>query len=322
MAFKISNELKIGILVTTALVVLILGFNFLRGKGAFSTDIAYHTYYDNVGGLTEAANVLLQGLKVGKVAAIELQPDHKVKVTFLLKKDVKLYEGVVAVMNSDNLLAGTKVINLVFPEQAPAQPTFIEEDGFIPSEPSSDMMGEITNNIKPILGTANKAVSSLDSILLSINHILNDDARVHINQSLKYMEATMKDLSTLANALNKQTNNLAGVLQNANNITGNLAKSNEQISGTLNNLNDFSGQLKNAPIEQTLKELRNTAESLNQIMAKLNDKNGSLGLMVNDPKLYNNLSGSLESLDILLEDLKKHPSKYINISVFGKKAAQ
>ncbi len=319
MAFKVTNELKIGLMVTISLVVLIIGFNFLRGKGVFSSDVAYHTYYENVSGLNEAASVLLQGLKVGKVSEISLQDDHRVKVTFLIKKEVKLFEGVHVEMATDNLLAGTKVLNLIFPENKTESQNIIASDGFIPSDPANNMMGEITDNIKPILGTANKAVSSLDSILLSINHILNEDARVHINQSLKHLEASMKDLSTLANALNQQTNSLAAVLNNASSITNNLAQNNAQITGTLENLNTFTGQLKNAPIEATLKELQQTSQSLNQIMSKINSKEGSLGMMMNDPKLYNNLSESLESLDLLLEDLKKHPSKYINVSVFGRK---
>lgn len=320
MAKKITNELKIGILVTVCIVTFIFGFNFLRGNGVFSSDKTYYTIYDNVSGLQEASSILYNGLKVGKVSNIELQPDRKVKVSFRLQKDIVLYEGVSAQMFGDNLLAGSKAINLVFPTTIDSTSKIIEEDALVPSESASDLMGEITGNLKPILGTANKALSSVDSILLSINTIINDDASAHIDKSLMYLESTLKDLSKLANALNEQTHNIAGLLNNANSITGNLAKNNENITSTLGNLSAFTGQLKDAPLDKTLSELQQTVANLNGVVSKMNSKDGSIGLLLSDPKLYNNLTNAMSALDQLMSDLKAHPSRYINVSVFsGKK---
>lgn len=320
MAKKMTSELKIGILVTVCLVTFVLGFNFLRGNGVFSSDKTYYTIYDNVSGLQEASSVLYNGLKVGKVSDIELQPDRKVKVTFRLQKGITLYEGVSAQMFGDNLLAGSKAINLVFPANIDSTTKIIEEDELVPSQTQGDLMGELTGNLKPILGTANKALSSVDSILLSINTIINKDASSHIDKSLMHLETTLNNLSSLTNALNQQTNNIAGLLNNANSITGNLAKNNENISATLSNLNGFTNQLKDAPIDKTLKDLQQTVNNLNGIVSKLNSKDGSLGLLLSDDKLYYNLNGTLQSLEALMTDLKAHPSKYINVSVFsGKK---
>lgn len=319
MAFKISNEARIGALVVASIVVLIFGFNFLRGKGVFNSDVTYHTFFENTGGLQEAASVQLQGVKVGKVSQITLQADRKVKVEFQIDDEVHLIEGVKLQMGSDNLIAGTKNLYLIFPDETPANASIIPENGFIPVIPSSDLMSSLSENISPLLGTANKAVSSIDSILLSVNHIVNEDARIHINKSLMYLENTMSDMSKLANALNKQTNNIAGVLNNANEITGNLSKSNEDISQTLNNLNSFTGQLKDAPLDKTIEELQKTIANLNGVVAKANNPEGSVGLMLSDPKLYHNLTTTLKSLDVLVTDLQKHPSRYINISVFGRK---
>lgn len=319
MALKITNEAKIGALVIISLVILILGFNFLRGKGFFNTDNTYYTIIENSGGLQEAASVQLQGVKVGKVSDITLQPDRKVRVEFLLRNDIVLVEGVTLQMGSDNLLAGTKNLLINFPEQSNATAKSLPENSFIPIQPSSDLFSSITENISPLLGTANKAVSSIDSILLSVNSIVNEDARLHINKSLVYLEQTMSDMSKLAKALNSQTNNLAGVLNNANSITSNLSSSNEDIAQTLKNLNNFTGQLKDAPLDQAINDLQKTISNLNGVIAKANNPEGSVGLMLSDPKLYQNLTTTLKSLDELVTDLKKHPSRYINISVFGRK---
>ncbi len=320
MAVKISNEVKVGILVIVSLAVLILGFNFLRGKGVFNSDVVYHTYYENVSGLQEAASVKLHGFKVGKVSDIKLEADRRVRVEFLLSKDVTLYEGVKVQMTTDNLLAGTKSLSLIFPETTGT--LALKEGAFIPTVSDADLLSNITENISPLLGTANKAVSSIDSILLSLNAIVSEDAKKHINQSLTYLEQTMADMAKLANALNKQTNNIAGVLDNANNITHNLSKSNEDISQTLGNLNNFTGKLKDAPLDEAITDLQKTIANLNDVIKQANNPEGSVGLMLNDPNLYQNLTTTLKSLDELVSDLKKHPSRYINISVFGKKNKQ
>lgn len=320
MAVKISNEVKVGILVIVSLAVLILGFNFLRGKGVFNSDVVYHTYYENVSGLQEAASVKLHGFKVGKVSDIKLEADRRVRVEFLLSKDVTLYEGVKVQMTTDNLLAGTKGLSLIFPETTGT--LALKEGAFIPTVSDADLFSNITENISPLLGTANKAVSSIDSILLSLNAIVSEDAKKHINQSLTYLEQTMADMAKLANALNKQTNNIAGVLDNANNITHNLSKSNEDISQTLGNLNNFTGKLKDAPLDEAITDLQKTIANLNDVIKQANNPEGSVGLMLNDPNLYQNLTTTLKSLDELVSDLKKHPSRYINISVFGKKNKQ
>jgi phospholipid/cholesterol/gamma-HCH transport system substrate-binding protein len=317
MAKKISNEVKVGALVIITLAIFIFGFNYLRGKGLFNTDLVYHTYFDNVTGLQEAASVQLQGFKVGKVSDIALEADRRIRVEFQVKKDVALPQNVKVQLGSDNLIAGTKSLILVFPNE-PSQ-TFLKEGDYVEPIGSADLLSSLSSNISPILGTANKAVSSIDSILVSIHAIINDNAKNHIDQSLVYLESTMKDMSLLAEALNKQTNNLAGVLNNVNSITNNLSNSNEDISKTLANLNDFTGQLKDAPLDQAINDLQKTIANLNGVIAKANNPDGSVGLMLSDPKLYHNLTTTLSSLDALVTDLKQHPSKYINISIFGKK---
>lgn len=315
MAVKVKNEVKIGILVAVTITLFILGFNFLRGRGIFSSDKEYYSYYDNVQGLQESAAVQLNGYAIGKVSQIALQPDRKIKVTFRLKKDIKVPKGTTAQLASADLISGTKIISLNMTNA----PEYIAEGGLILGKASGGILDNLGDQVSPLLGIVQHTVSSLDTLLNTVNNTINDDTRKHLNSSFASLEVVLQQLSGLATQLNAQSGNLAGVIKNANSITGNLASSNERISNTLGNLESFSTSLNKAPIQQTVEELQRTAASLQGIVSKINDNNGSLGMLLSDKKLYNNLTGTLGSLNTLLEDINKHPAKYINISVFGRK---
>ncbi len=315
MAVKIKNEVKIGILVAVTITLFILGFNFLRGKGLFSSDKEYYSYYDNVQGLQESAAVQLSGYAIGKVSRIELQPDRKIKVTFRMKKDIKIPKGTTAQLAAADLISGTKIISLNMTNEQ----EYIAEGGMIPGKAAGGILDNLGDQVSPLLGVVQHTVSSLDTLLNTVNNTINDDTRKHLNSSFASLEVVLQQLSGLATQLNAQSGNLAGVIKNANSITGNLANSNERISNTLGNLESFSTSLNKAPIQQTVEELQRTATSLQGIVSKINDSNGSLGMMLSDKKLYNNLTGTLGTLNTLLEDINKHPAKYINISVFGRK---
>lgn len=318
MAFKISNELKVGVLVAATIVIFILGFNFLRGRGVFSSDKEYISYYDDVEGLQESAAVQLQGYTVGKVSEIHLQKDRKIKVVLLLKKAIEVPQGTIAQIVSNDLISGTKIISLNFGQS----PEHIPEGGVIEGKESSGILDNLGSQVSPLVGVVQHTIVSLDTLLNSVNSIVNEQSRTHLAHSMAALETGMVQLSQLATQLNAQSGNLAQVLQNANSITSNLANSNQQIVRTLDNLQAFSSTLKDAPVQQTMADLQKSAAALQAIVGKVNTNEGSLGLLLNDRKLYDNLSQTLGTLDALLSDVQAHPAKYINISVFGSKARQ
>lgn len=318
MAAKVKNEVKIGILVAATITLFILGFNFLRGKGLFSSDRKYYTYYDNIQGLQESAVVQLKGYGVGKVSQIQLQDDRRIKVTFTLKKDIKMPKGTVAQLAAADLISGTKIINLLMTNES----AYIPENSLVEGKEAGGILDNLGDQVSPLVGVLQHTVVSLDTLLNTVNNIINDDTRKHLNSSFASLEVALEQLSGLASQLNAQSGNLAGVIKNANSITGNLASSNERISNTLTNLESFSTSLNKAPIQETVEELQRTASSLQGIVSRINDNNGSLGMLLSDKKLYNNLTNSLGALDTLLLDLKAHPSRYINVSVFGSKAKE
>lgn len=316
MAAKISNEIKIGIMVVATLALFIFGFNFLRGRGVFSSENEYYVFYKDIKGLQEAAVIQLNGYNIGKVGKIELQPNNQLKVTLLVKKDIAIPQGTVAQLASSDLISGTKNITLVFGNSTAILPPESKMEG---KEPEG-LLDNLSSEVSPIMIAVHHAVTSLDTLLNTVNHIINEDTRRNLNASFASLEVTLKELSVLSKQLNAQSGNLAGVIKNANSITDNLANNNGHITNTLTNLESFSTSLNNAPIQQTVDDLQKTVGSLQGIVGKIDQNNGSLGLLLNDKKLYNNLSNTLGTLDTLLGDLKQHPAKYINVSVFGRKA--
>ncbi len=316
MAVKAKSELKIGILVAVAITLFILGFNFLRGKGFFSSDKEYYSYYDNIQGLQEAAAIQLNGYKVGKVSDIVLLDNQKIKVIFQVKKDIKIPVGSIAQLAANDLISGTKIISLSFSDRK----EYIKEDGYIEGKSATGILDNLGEQASPIFGVLQHTLVSLDTVINTINDLINEDTRKHLNASFASLEIVLQQLSQLSASLNAQSGNLAGVISNANSITGNLAAGNARITNTLTNLERFSDDLNKAPIQQTLNELHTAAAGLQNIVNSIDKNNGSLGMMLNDKTLYNNLTTTLSTLNTLLSDVKEHPTKYINVSVFGRKA--
>ena len=163
------------------------------------------------------------------------------------------------------------------------------------------------------------AVGTLDTVLGSINTVLDVNAQQDLRRSFANLSTTMEQLAQLTNRLNAESGQLTSIMRNTNSITANLASNNERINRILDNTALASDQLSKAPIEQTMRDLQATAAQLNEIAAKINTSQGSLGLLVNDTSLYRSLNTSLNTLTYLMADIEAHPARYINLSIFGRR---
>lgn len=319
MAIKMKNEFKIGLLVTIALVCLVLGYNFLRGRGLFSNEDKYYTFYDNVAGLQKSAMVTFEGVQVGKVIDIDLQSDRRIRVTIgLTNKEFFIPVGSKAQLVSDNLLAGTKVISL----QLSNNSNKLQPGDTLPSLASVGMLDGISDQMGPLFNSVNHTVTSIDTLVNSVNSIVNIQTKQHLDNTFTSLDATMNDLAKLSNALNAQTANLNAMMNNLNSVTGNLAKSNTQVTNILNNAEIATNKISQAKIQESFDNIEAATKSIQKTLKEIENSNGSLGMLIRDPKLYNNLNNALQSVDTVLGDLKKRPSRYINLSVFGRKAAE
>ena len=315
---KISNETKIGILAAFAITLLILGFNFLKGKTFFGKSHTLYAKYSNVQGLANSNPVMINGLQVGTVYSIT--PDKSMKqilVNMTLTKDVDIPKNSIATINTD--LLGTKSIVIHLGDAT----QFIPKNDTIATEPTTGIFNEILSKFDPVLGQLKHAVTSVDSVLGNFNKILDPSAKNNIGAMLENLNKTTANLITASASLNvllnTQTGALAGTLNNLNSFTGNLSKNNDKINSLVDNLDKTAGNLSKLELEKTLNTLNSTIGDLKGTIAKLNSNTGTVGLLLNDTRLYNNLTATANKLNLLIDDLKTNPKRYVNISVFGKK---
>lgn len=312
MAF--SKEARTGLLVAISIVVFLAGFYFLKGANLFSGENEYFVYYDNVQGLQSSASVQLKGLSVGRVSAIELVDSEKVRVTIAVSKKVAVPVGTTAELASADLL-GTKIIRLNM-----GTGTQVAEDGSIlPGSIEGGVIDNISLELSPLITDLRHVIATLDTVLIGVSGVLNENTAKSLANTVTSLDVTMQNFSELSATLNRESEQLAAIIRNANSITSNLADNNESISNIIKNAETTTNNLSSAPIQETVKELQSAAGQLHAILDKINNNQGSLGMMVNDKHLYSNLTTTIKTLDELIADINARPWRYINITIFGKK---
>jgi phospholipid/cholesterol/gamma-HCH transport system substrate-binding protein len=308
---NISKEVRIGILFVLSVLVFFIGFYFLKGASLFSSNKEYYCYYNSVEGLANSANVQIRGLNVGRVTRMDLE-GGRVKVELTVDKKVNIPEGTLASISGADLL-GSKVIKL---DPGPG-PAMLPPGATLATASEVGLMDKVSDELTPRLAELKRTIILLDSALMSVNILMGATNQKAIADALVSIKVTSDNLARLSSAFNSTEIN--GIVHNAHSITTNLAKSNDTIQRILSNVSRISGQLAGAPLQKTMTELQSASVQLHGIADKINNSNGSLGLLINNKDLYNNLNGSVSSLHALMDDIKANPRRYINVSVFGGK---
>lgn len=302
---KLSKEIKIGIVAIIAFALLVWGFNFLKGKNIIVTSNYYYAMYDNINGLEDASPVMLSGYKVGVVETIKFHKKYRSKIIirFSVNKDIKIPHGSQAIIEPATIIAG-KVVRLNFSD---ATQFHIKGDtltGIVDSGLEAQLM--------PIKDKAEKLIVSLDSVL----SIFDAERRQSLKNSLENIETITNDVSGLVAS---EKDKLAKILANFESISANLKNNNEKISTVLNNFSNISDSLAQANIKTTVLNANKTISELGIISEKINNGEGTIGLLINNDSLYVNLNKLAEDLDKLVIDLNEHPKRYVHFSLFGKK---
>lgn len=296
---KLTKEIKIALVAIVGILVMYFGINFLKGMNLFSTNNAYYMTFDDIQGLGASTPIYADGYKVGTVDGLEY--DYKengpIKVKVDINKDLRIPQGSKAEIVKD--LMGNLQVNLLLANNPRER---VEPGGIIPGAVNGGMMDKAAN----LVPVVEKMLPKLDSILTSVNALLADPALAaslhNVETITSNLTVSTRELNTLMAGLNKQVPGMVGkangVLDNTNRLTANLASL--DVQGTLNKVNQ-------------------TLESAHQFTEKLNSNQGSLGLLMNDTKLYDNLTSTMSHADSLVIDLKAHPKRYVHFSVFGRK---
>lgn len=315
---KISNELKVGFVAVITIAVLILGFNFLKGKTYFNKSTRLFGVYGNVQKLAPSNPIIINGLQVGTVFKITTDKDmRRILVDLNITRDINIPKNSIAVIKPDLLATPSIEIKL-----GDAQ-TYLKNNDTIYTEASSGIFNDVLKKIDPVMYEVTKAVSSIDSILGKINNVIDPNAKNNIGSTLENLNKITASLLTssasLNQLLNSQTGALAKTLNNTSAITSNLAASNDKITGVLDNLDKTTTNLAKLDFEKTLNALDATVNNLRTLTTKLDSSNGTAGLLLNDPTLYKNLASTANKLNLLIDDIRINPKRYVSISVFGKK---
>lgn len=318
---KLTKTSKIGILVVLCLTLLIWGINFLKGRDIFRTEKVFYARYKNVGGLTPTTLVTLNGLKIGYVRDIyfaeDLSGDLIVKIA--IHNEFPLPSGTSAEIASSDLL-GSKVVKLNLGKSD----ILLHANDTLNSKMEADIIEQVSKQIAPLKAKAEKLLGNLDSIVTIASNILNSESQHNITESLRKIKLTMSNLENisgnLSNVITDQKSNLASTFSNLSEVTGNLKTNSGKLEHIMDNFSSFSDSINKLEIKRTIDHLNGTVENLQTILSKIDTANGSLGLMVNDPRLYHNLNYASENLNRLLVDFRLNPKRYVHFSAldFGR----
>jgi phospholipid/cholesterol/gamma-HCH transport system substrate-binding protein len=338
-----SKEIKIGIITILAIAVAIWGFQYMKGKNILGKVQSFKTTYQNIEGLKMAAPVEINGYVVGSVSKIELNPEDvkSMIISFDVQGEWKLPQNTVAVLAADNSLVGSKKIILNY-QEACTDNCAVSGSYLAPGERGmlEAMLG--VDEIKSYMSTLRTEAGPIIDTL--IYKLTDADAQNSISQTMVNMEKSMKNLASMTanmDALLKHSyGNLNKTIDNMAVVTTSLANANNDIEGLVTNLATISKQLVDADLGTTLsktgetfdntnallEELKITAEKANgslntmtDLLAKVENGDGTVAKLLNDPEIYNNLENTSKHLGLLLQDLRLNPKRYVRLSVFGRK---
>lgn len=312
-----TPEVKIALVAIVGIVVLFFGMQFLKGLDLFSSENIYKIRFNDVSGLSVSNPIYANGYKIGIIKSIDYDYDNpgKIVVNADVDKNMRIPKGTVAVISSD--LMGNVKVDL---QLGNGSQGFVEPGGTINGELSTGAMGAI----KDAVPTIKALIPKVDSILTSVNALLADPA---IAASLHNVQKISGDLTTSTRELNtllaQLNHQVPGLLGNANGLLTDTRGTMGRVNGFIGNanglVNNVNGKISDIDVSGTMAKVDKTLANMEALSNKMNSNEGSLGLLMNDPGLYNNLNRTLSDADSLVVNLKAHPKRYVHFSLFGKK---
>lgn len=303
---KLSKEVKTGILAIGAILLLIFGYSFLKGTNLLEKNNEYFVKYENVEGLAKAAPVTINGLTVGKVQDITFSNKKGwLIVKFAIDRKVTFSKNSMVKIYSAGLIGGKSLA--VYPDYTSND--IAKSGDTLRGETEDSMLSVVSKALGPLEKKVNNTLATVDTLLLNVNDILDDETRKNLKESIANLNVTL--------------NSFSGVSQNLNNIldnnSGKLDNTFSNLDKTADNLSRLTDSLAQLETGKLVTELQDVVSRIDRIVADVDEGNGSIGKLLKDETLYNNLEGASRQLEQLLQDVKLNPKRYVHISVFGKR---
>lgn len=311
---KLSREVKTGIIAFIALAMVIWGFNFLKGRNIFVGRTHFYAVYDNINGIMPNNPVLINGVRVGQVKEINFADDGSGKVVLhmiLNNTDLPVTKNSIAQIFPLDML-GAKAVQLIIGSSK----EIAESGDTLITSIQGGMVDEIQNQLMPVKDKAENLIVSLDSMVVATKGIFDSKSQKNLKNTIEKLESTVSSVDQI---MAEQRDRLSSITKNIESITSNIKTNNDKISNIIKNFNSISDSLAKAQIASAINKVDRTMRETSAIMEKINKGQGSLGLLVNNDSLYNNLTSASRDLDKLLDDMRKYPKRYVHFSVFGAK---
>ncbi len=305
---KVTREVKTAILVIGAILLFVWGYSFLKGRDLFNSYRTFYVIYEDVEGLSPSAPVTLNGLVVGQVTGITFTDKEtgRLRVEMQVDTDFPISKTSHATLYSPDIIGGKQIA--IIPDM---ENTTLAEDGDqLVAGLKPGMLSVVGEKLSPLQTKVEATVVSADSLLTNLNNVFDASTQQNLRLAINEMRLTMEQFNQASHSLNGMISGnkskIDGILTNANYASANLAK----VSDSLNQAN----------IGEAVKKLENSLANVDKILNNVEAGNGTLGKLMKDEAMYNNLNAASEELKELLADFKNNPKRYVHFSVFGRKA--
>lgn len=303
---KITREVKTAILVIGSILLFFWGYSFLKGKNLFDTTRKFYVVYDNVEGLAPSAAVTINGLTVGKVNTITIQEKTgKLLVEIQMDNDVPVAKSSTASIYEPGFIGGKQIaIHPNFEDS-----NYAKSGDYLQPKVILGLTASLEKNLAPIQEKLDKVLANADALLVNLNDVLDANTKSNLKKTIAELNTTMTNFSSVSGNLDKvvadNKEKLGSVVSNLDKTTGNFVK--------------ISEDLEKAKLGETVENLEKTLVNVNKMMADMESGKGTMGKLMKDEAMYNNLTKASKEIELLLQDLRLHPTRYVNVSLFGKK---
>jgi len=302
---SISKETKVGILSAFAITVLVIGYNFMRGEDLFTSSNEYFGKYEQIEGLFKSNPVLINGYKVGSVTSIEMnRATLELTVGITVGDDIKVPKNsVMKIVNND--MIGSKAVELIFGDDSTE---FAQNGDFLIAQQDQGIAQAVSGVLEPLTKSVSSVLGNIDTA------IAGADLGTTLRDASLALKSFKETADKLNNLLNGKDEEIDAILGNVKETTVGLKGLTPRIDGILNEIDATSKELSNVEFKALADQVKNLATELEKTTAAVNSKDGTLGMLVNDKELYNNLDVTVVKLKALLEDIEKYPRRYTGVT--------